>query len=125
VDQDQGSATPLAMADLDMAPSTFRKSLLADVSRFIAASPAGSAQDATRRDSPAHTRKSRSKGKSRRHRRPSSSSLSTSSSPSPETTDNDDDRVGRKRESGKLAVLECRNDGFAGVLDYRSGVVRI
>ena len=45
VDQDRGSATPLAMADLDTALSTLRESLLADVSRVIAASPAGSAQD--------------------------------------------------------------------------------
>jgi len=66
------------------------------------------------------TRKSRSKGNSRRHRSPSSSSSSTSSSPSPATTDNDDDRVGRKVGSGKLAVLKCPDDRFAGVLDYRS-----
>jgi len=120
VDHDRGPETPLAMADLDTALSTFRESLLADVSRVIAASPAGSAQDAPRRDSPADTRKSRSKEKSRRHRSPSSSSSSSSSSPSPATTDNDDDHVGRKVESGKLAVLECPDDRFAGVLDYRS-----
>jgi len=120
VDQDRDPATPLAMADLDTALSTFRESLLADVSRVIAASPAGSAQDAPRRGSPVDTRKSRSKGKSRRHRSPSSSSSSSSSSPSPATTDNDDDHVGRKVGSGKLAVLECPDDRFAGVLDYRS-----
>jgi len=44
------------MADLDTALSTFRESLLADVSQVIAASPAGSAQDAARRDSPVDTR---------------------------------------------------------------------
>jgi len=66
------------------------------------------------------TRKSRSKGKSRRHRSPSSSSSSSSSSPSPATTDNDYDHVGRKVGSSKLAVLECPDDRFAGVLDYRS-----
>jgi len=117
VDQDQGSATPLAMADLVTALSTFREPLLAYVSRVMAASPAGSAQDAPHRDSRVDTRKSRSKGKTRRHRSPSSSSSSTSSSPSPATIDNDDDRVGRKVGSGKLAVLECPNDRFAGVLN--------
>ena len=108
------------MADLDTALSTFRESLLADVSRVIAASPAGSAQDAPRRDSPVDTRKSRSKGKTRRHRSPSPSSSSTSSSSSPTTTDDDEDRVGAKAGSDKLAVLECPDDRFAGVLDYRS-----
>jgi len=93
-DQEQDPVTPLAMADLDTALSTFRESLLADVSRVIAASPAGSAQDAPRRGSPADTRMSRSKGQARRHRSPSPSSSSTSSSPSPATTDDDDDRVG-------------------------------
>jgi len=83
VDQDRDPATPLAMADLDTALSTFRESLLADISRVIAASPAGSAQDAPRRDSPWDTRKIRSKGNSRRHRSPSSSSSFSSSSPSP------------------------------------------
>jgi len=68
VDQDRGLTTPVAMADLDTALSTFRESLFADVSRVIAASPAGSAQDAPRRDSHVDTRKSRSKGKSRRRR---------------------------------------------------------
>ena len=120
VDQNRGSVTPLAMADLDTALSTLRESLLADVSRVIAACPAGSTQDAPRRDSPVKMRKSRSKWKSRRHRSPSSSSSSTSSSPSPATTDNDDDRVRRKVGSGKLEVLECPVDRFAGVLDYRS-----
>jgi len=120
VDHDRGSATPLAMADLDTALSTVRDSLLADVSRVMAARPAGSAQDAPRRDSPVDTRKSRSKGKSRRHRSPSSSSSSSSASPSPATTDNYDDHVGRKVGSGKLAVLECPDDRFAGVRDYRS-----
>jgi len=48
VDQGRGSATPLALADLYTALSTFRKSLFADVSRFIAASPAGSAEGAPR-----------------------------------------------------------------------------
>jgi len=124
VDRDRGLATPLAIADLDTALSTFRESLLAEVSRVIAASPAGSAQDALRRDSPVDMRKSRSKGKSRRHRSPSSSSSSTFSSPSPATTDNDDDHVGCKVGSGKLAVLECPDDRFAGVLDYRSSRLR-
>jgi len=112
--------TPLAMADLDTALSKFRESLLADVSRVIAASPAGSAQDAPRRDSPVDTRKSRSKGKIRRHRSPSPSSSSTSSSSSPTITDDDEDCVGTKAGSGKLAALECPDDHFAGVLDYRS-----
>jgi len=76
-DQEHDLVTPLEMADLDTALSTFRESLLADVSRVIAASPAGSAQDAPRRDSPVDTRKSRSKGKTRRHRIPSPSSSST------------------------------------------------
>jgi len=120
VDHDRGSTTPLAMADLDTALTTFRESLLAVASRAIAASPEGSAQDAPRRDSPVDTRKSRSKRKSRRHCSPSSSSSSTHSSPSPATTDNEDDRVWRKVGSGKLAVLECPNGRFAGVLDYRS-----
>jgi len=118
VGQDKGSASPLVMAELDTALSTFRESLLADVSQVIAASPAGSAQDALRRDSPVETRKSRSKGKSRRHRSLSSSSSSTSSSPSPATTDNEDDRVGCKVGLGRLAVLECPDYRFAGVLDY-------
>jgi len=39
---------------------------------------------------------------------------------SPTTTDDDEDRVGTKAGSGKLAVLECPDDRFAGVLDYRS-----
>ena len=56
MDQDRDPATPLTMADLDTALSTFRESLLADVSQVIAASPAGSAQDAARRDSPVDTR---------------------------------------------------------------------
>jgi len=43
VDQDRHPTTPLAMADLDTALSTFRESFLAEVSRVIAASPAGSA----------------------------------------------------------------------------------
>jgi len=115
VDQDRGLATPLAMADLDTALSTFHESLLADVSRVIAARPAGSAQDAPRGDSPVDTRKSRSRGKSRRHRSPSSSSSSTSSSPLPATIDNDDHHVGRKVGSGKLAVLEGPDDPFAGL----------
>jgi len=46
--------------------------------------------------------------------------LSTSSSSSPTTTDDDEDRAGTKAGSGKLAVLECPDDRFAGVLDYRS-----
>jgi len=79
-DQGQGPATPLAMADLDTALSTFRESLVAEVSNVIAASSAGSAQDAPRRDSPVDMRKSRNKGKTRRHRSPSPSSSSTSSS---------------------------------------------
>jgi len=108
------------MADLDTALSTFRDSILVDVSRVIAESPAGSAQDAPRQCYPVDTRKSHSKGKSQRHRITSSSSSSTSSSPSPATTDNDDDRVGRKMGSDKLTVLECPDDRFAGVLEYRS-----
>jgi len=123
-DQEHNPATPHAMADLDTALSTFRESLLADVSRVIAASPAGSAQDAPRRDSPVDTRKSRSKGKTRRHRSPSPSSSCTSSSSSPTTTDDDEDRVGTKAGSGKLAVLEFPDDRFAGVLDYRSHLLR-
>ena len=107
------------MADPDTALSTFRESLLANVSRVIAASPAGSTKDAPRRDSPVDTRKSRIKGKTRRHRSPSPSSSSTSSSSSPTTTDDDEDRVGAKAGSDKLAVLECPDDRFAGVLDYR------
>jgi len=108
------------MADLDTALPTFRESLLADASLVNAASPAGSDQDAPRWNSPVDTRKSRSKGKTRRHRSPSPSSSSTSSSSSPTTTDDDEDRVGTKAGSGKLAVLECPDDRFAGVLDYRS-----
>jgi len=108
------------MADLDTALSTFREWLLADVSRVIAASPAGFAQDAPRRDSPMDTRKSRSNGKTRRHRSPSPSSPSTSSPSSPTTTDDDKDREGTKAGVGKLAVLECPEDRFAGVVDYRS-----
>jgi len=120
-DQEHNPVTPLAMADLDTALSTFHESLLADVFRVIAASPAGSVQDAPRRDSPLDTWKSRSKWKTRRHRSPSpSSSSTTSSSSSPTTTDDDEDRVGTKAGSGKLAVLECPDDRFAGVLDYRS-----
>jgi len=66
------------------------------------------------------TRKSDRKGKSRRYCSPSSSSSSTSSSPSQATTDIDDNRVGRKAGSSWLAVLECPDDRFAGVLDYWS-----
>jgi len=62
-DQKHDPVTPLAMADLDTALSTFRESLLADVSRIIAASPAGSAQDAPRRDSPVDTRRAAEKGR--------------------------------------------------------------
>jgi len=62
VDQDQSSATPLAIDDLDTALLTFREPLLAEVSRAIAASPAGCAQIAPRRDSPVDTQKSRNKG---------------------------------------------------------------
>jgi len=124
VDRDCDPATPLAMANLETALSTFCESILADVCWHIAASPAGSGQDAPRRDSSVVTRKSRSIGKSRRHRSPSSSSLSSSSSPSPATTDNDDGRVGRKVGSGKFTVLECPDDRFAGVLDYRSNRLR-
>jgi len=119
-DQGHDPVTPLAMADLDTALSTFGESLLADVSQVIVASPAGPAQDAPRRSSPADTRKSRSKGKARRHRSPSPSSSSTSSSPSPATTEDDGDCVEAKASHGKLAVLECPDDRFAGVLDYRS-----
>jgi len=53
-DQEHDPVTPLAMADLDTALSTFRESLLADVFRVIAVSPAGSAQDAPRRDAFPH-----------------------------------------------------------------------
>jgi len=108
------------MADLDTALSKFRASLLADVSRAIAASPAGFAQDAPRKTSPVDTRKSRSKGKALRHRSPSPSSSSTSSSPSPATIDDDDDRVGTRAGSSKLAVFECPDDRFVCALDYRS-----
>ena len=69
-EQGQDLVTPLAMADLDTAMSTFRESLLADVSRVIAESPTGSAEDAPRRGPPADTRKSRIKGKAPRHRSP-------------------------------------------------------
>jgi len=119
-DQGQGPATPPAMAHLDTTFSTLKESLLADGSRVIAASPAGSAQDAPRGDSPVDTRKSSSKGKARRHRITSPSSWSTSSSPSLKTTDDHEDRVGTEAGSGKLVVLECPDDRFAGVLDYRS-----
>jgi len=119
-DQEHNPATPLAMRDLDTALSTFRESLLADVSWVIAASPAGSAKDAPRRDSPVDTRKSRRKRKTRRHRCPSPFSSSTSSSSSPTTTDDAEDRVGTKAGYGRLAVLECPDDRSAGVLDYRS-----
>ena len=119
-DQEYNPTTPLAMADLYTALSTLRESLLADVSLVSAASPAGSAQDAPRRDFPVDTRKSRSQGKTRRHRSPSQSSSSTSSSSSPTTTDDDEDRVSTKAGSGKLAVFECPDDRFAGVFDYRS-----
>ena len=119
-DQGQGPATPLAMADLHTALSTFRESSLAVVSCVIAVSPAGSAQDAARRDSPVDTRRSRSKGKTRSHRISSPSSSSTSSSPSLTTTEDDKDRVGTKAGSGKLAVLEFPDDRFAGDLGYRS-----
>jgi len=114
----------LAMADLDTALSTSRESLPADVSRVIAASPAGSAQDAPRRGSPADTRKSRGKGRARRHRRPSPSSSSTSSFPSLATTNDEEDRVETKASFGKLAVLEFPDDPFAGVLEDRSYRVR-
>ena len=91
--------------------------LLAEVSRVIAASLSGSAQNVRRRRSPVDTRKSCSEEKSRRHRSPSPSSSSTSSSPSLATTNDDDDRVGRKVGSHMLAVFECSDDRFAGVLD--------
>jgi len=78
-DQEHDPVPPLALADLDTALSKFRESLLADVSRVIAASPAGSAQDAPRRGSPADTRNSSSKERARRRRGPSPSSSSTSS----------------------------------------------
>ena len=93
VDQYKSSATPLAIADLDTALSTFREPLLADVFRVIEASPAGSAQDAPCRDSPVDTRKSRSKRKSRHHHSLSSSSSSTSSSQAPAVVDRVDDSV--------------------------------
>jgi len=108
------------MADLDTVLSTFRESFLADASRVISASPAGSLQDVPRQHPPVDTRKSRNKEKSRRHRSPSSPSSSTSPSPSPATTYSNDDRVRRKVGSNKLAVLECPDDRFAGVLEYRS-----
>jgi len=119
-DREHDPVTPLAMADLDTALSTFRELLLADVSRVIAASPAGSAQDSPRRESHVATRKSRSKEKTRRHRSLSPSSSSTSSSSSPTTTDDEDDRVHTKAGSCKLGFLQCPDDRFAGVLDYRS-----
>jgi len=43
---------------------------------------------------------------------------------SPTTTDDDKDRVGTEAGSSKLAVLECPDDRFAGVLDYRSDRLR-
>ena len=92
-DQGQCAATPLAMVDLNTALSTFCGSLLADASRVLAASPAGSTRDAPRMDSPVDSWKSRNKGKTRRHRSPSPSSSSTSSSQSPTTTDEDEDLV--------------------------------
>jgi len=94
--------------------------LMADISRVIAASPARSAQNAPRRDPPVDTRKSRSKEKTRRHRSPSPSTSSKSSTSSPTTTNDDEDRVGTKAGSGKLAVLQCPEDRFTGVLHYRS-----
>jgi len=112
--------TTLAMADLDTALSTSRESLLADVSMVTAASPAGSAQDAPRRGSPADRGKSRGKRRARRHRRPSPSSSSTSSLPSMATTNDEEDRVNTKASYEKLAVREFPDDPFAGVLDYRS-----
>ena len=103
--QDRGAhVAPLRMADLDTVFSSFRASLLADASRDVAASPAGSAQDTPRRASPVDTRKSRSKGKSRRHRSPSVSSSSSSSTPAT-TTDAEADRR-RKTPRSALAVLE-------------------
>jgi len=119
-DQEHDPVTPPAMADLDTALSTFRESLMADISRVIAASPARSAQNAPRRDSPLDALKSRSKEKTRRHRSPSPSTSSTSSTSSPTTTNDDEDRVGTKAGSGKLAVLQCPEDRFTGVLHYRS-----
>jgi len=109
-DQEHDPVTPVAMTD--------RESLLADVSQVIAVSPPGSAQDAPRRDFPVDTRKSRSKGKTRRQCSPLPSPSSTSSSSPLTTTDDDKDRVGTKTGSGKLAVLECPDYRFAGVLDY-------
>jgi len=110
--------TPLRMADLDTVFSSFRASLLADVSRVVAASPAGSAQDAPRHHSPVETRRSRSKGKSRRRRSPSVSSSSSSSTAATTT----DDEVDRRRHPGRntFAILECPDDRFATVLDYRT-----
>ena len=117
--QDRGAhVAPLRMADLDTVFLSFRASLLADVSRVVAASPAGSAQDTARRASPVDTRKSRSKGNSRRRWSPSVSSSSSSSTPATSTDDEADRR--RKTPSSTLAVLECPEDRFAGVLDYRT-----
>ena len=112
--------TPLAMADLETALSIFRESLPADVSRVIAASPEGSSQDALRRGSLADTRERRRIGKAGRHTSPSPSSSLTSSSPSPATTDDDENHMQAKVSDENLAVLECPDDLFAGVLDYRS-----
>ena len=110
----------LRSADLKTALSTLRESLLAHVSRIIAASRAGSSQDAPRRGFLAPTLKSRRKGNARRHRSPSPTSSSTSSSPSLATTDGDEDRTEAKASNGKQMVLKGPEDRFAHVVDYRS-----
>jgi len=113
--------TPVVMAYLDNALSSFRTALLADVSRVVMSSPAGSAQDAPRvRDSPGDTRKRKGgKGcKSRRRLAPSPSSSSSSSSDSSGGTD--DSKEAFKVARPSLAVLECPDDRFSAVLNYKS-----
>jgi len=123
-DQEHDLVTPLAMADLDMALSPFRESLLADVFSCHRGEPS---RLRSRRPSqgfpPGHAEEPQL-SKDTRHRSPSLSSSFKSSSSSLTTTDGDEDRVGTKAGSGKLTVLECPEDRFAGVLDYRSYRVR-
>jgi len=107
-------------ADLKTALTTLRESLQAHVSRIIAASRAGSSQDAPLRGLPAPALKSRRKGNARRHRSPSPTSSSTSSSPSLATTDGDEDRTEAKASNGKKTVLKGPEDRFERVFDYRS-----
>ena len=80
------TGSPIAMADLDVALSSFGESLLAEVSRVIAESPAGDAQSTPRCHRLAHTHEGWVQNKARPHRGSppsfSSSSASLSSSPS-------------------------------------------